>query len=163
MTEKNEQIAPMIAINAQFIKDISFEAPHVPEIFTQIKTNPDINVNVDVNATKINNNLFEVTLVLKAEAKAKVKVADKEEEKTAFLCEVSYGCLATINVAPEAVEPVILIEVPRLLFPFARNIIGDLTRESGFPPLMINPIDFAGLYQQRLAQIQREKQNATIN
>lgn len=163
MTEKNEQIAPMIAINAQYIKDISFEAPHVPEIFTQIKSNPEINVNVDVNATKINNNLFEVNLNLKAEAKAKITINEKEEEKTAFLCEVSYGCLATINVAPESIEPILLIEVPRLLFPFARNIIGDLTRESGFPPLMINPIDFAGLYQQRLAQIQREKQKATLN
>ena len=163
MTEKNEQVAPMIAIQAQFIKDISFEAPHVPLIFTQIKSNPDINVNVDVNATKLQENVFEVVLKLKAEAKVKINAENKEEEKTAFLCEVAYGCLATINVAPEAVEPVLLIEIPRLLFPFARNIIGDLTRESGFPPLMINPIDFAGLYQQRLAQIQKEKENATIN
>ena len=153
-TENNEQQVA-IAINAQFVKDISFEAPHVPQIFTELKSNPEINVNVDVQAGKIQDTVYQVNLRIKAE--------DKAEDKVAFLCEVEYGCIATVQVAPEHIEPILLIEIPRLLFPFARNIIADLTRESGFPPLMINPIDFVGLYHKRLEELKKEKESATVN
>ena len=153
-TENNEQQVS-IAINAQFVKDISFEAPHVPQIFTELKSNPEINVNVDVQAGKVQDTVYQVNLKIKAEAKA--------EDKVAFLCEVEYGCIATVQVAPEHIEPILLIEIPRLLFPFARNIIADLTRESGFPPLMINPIDFVGLYHKRLEELQKEKNASTVN
>ena len=154
-TENNEQQQVAIAINAQFVKDISFEAPHVPQIFTELKTNPEINVNVDVQAGKVQDTVYQVALKIKTEAKA--------EGKVAFLCEVEYGCIATVQVAPEHIEPILLIEIPRLLFPFARNIIADLTRESGFPPLMINPIDFVGLYHKRLEVLKKEKDAATVN
>ncbi len=154
-TENNEQQQVAIAINAQFVKDISFEAPHVPQIFTELKTNPEINVNVDVQAGKVQDTVYQVALKIKTEAKA--------EDKVAFLCEVEYGCIATVQVAPEHIEPILLIEIPRLLFPFARNIIADLTRESGFPPLMINPIDFVGLYHKRLEELKKEKDAATVN
>ncbi len=155
-TENNQQLAPVV-INAQYVRDISFEAPHVPHIFTELKSSPEISVNVDVQATKMQDGVFEVTLKIKTEAKA--------ENKTAFLCEVEYGCIAGVNVPAEHVEPILLIEIPRLLFPFARNIIADLTRDSGFPPLMINPIDFVGLYHQRLAEMQKQKEteNKTVN
>ena len=154
-TENNSQQQVAIAINAQFVKDISFEAPHVPQIFTEVKTNPEINVNVDVQAGKIQDTVYQVGLKIKAEAKV--------EDKVAFLCEVEYGCIATVQVPPEHVEPILLIEIPRLLFPFARNIIADLTRESGFPPLMINPIDFVGLYHKRLEELKKEKEATTVN
>ena len=154
-TENNQQQQVAIAINAQFVKDISFEAPHVPQIFTEVKTNPEINVNVDVQAGKIQDTIYQVGLKIKAEAKV--------EDKVAFLCEVEYGCIATVQVPPEHIEPILLIEIPRLLFPFARNIIADLTRESGFPPLMINPIDFVGLYNKRLEELKKEKDAATVN
>ena len=154
-TEKNEQQQVAIAINAQFVKDISFEAPHVPQIFTEVKSNPEINVNVDVQAGKIQDTIYQVNLKIKAEAKV--------EDKVAFLCEVEYGCIATVQVPQEHIEPILLIEIPRLLFPFARNIIADLTRESGFPPLMINPIDFVGLYHKRLQELQKEKESTTVN
>ena len=154
-TENNEQQQVAIAINAQFVKDISFEAPHVPQIFTELKSNPEINVNVDVQAGKVQDTVYQVGLKIKAEAKA--------ENKVAFLCEVEYGCIATVQVAPEHIEPILLIEIPRLLFPFARNIIADLTRESGFPPLMINPIDFVSLYHKRLEELKKEKVAATVN
>ena len=154
-TENNEQQQVAIAINAQFVKDISFEAPHVPQIFTEVKTNPEINVNVDVQAGRIQDTVYQVGLKIKAEAKV--------EDKVAFLCEVEYGCIATVQVPPEHVEPILLIEIPRLLFPFARNIIADLTRESGFPPLMINPIDFVGLYHKRLEELKKEKEEKTVN
>ena len=155
-TENNQQLAPVV-INAQYVRDISFEAPHVPQIFTELKSSPEIAVNVDVQAAKMQDNVFEVTLKIKTEAKV--------ETKTAFLCEVEYGCIAGVNVPAEHVEPILLIEIPRLLFPFARNIIADLTRESGFPPLRINPIDFVGLYHQRLAEMQKQKEaeNKTVN
>ena len=155
-TENNTQEVS-IAINAQFVKDISFEAPHVPQIFTELKSNPEINVSVDVQAARVQETTYQVALKIKAEAKV--------EDKVAFLCEVEYGCMATVNVPAEHVEPVLLIEIPRLLFPFVRNIIADLTRESGFPPLMINPIDFVGLYHQRLAELQKQKaeENKTLN
>ena len=155
-TENNQQLAPVV-INAQYVRDISFEAPHVPQIFTELKSSPEIAVNVDVQAAKMQDNVFEVTLKIKTEAKV--------ETKTAFLCEVEYGCIAGVNVPAEHVEPILLIEIPRLLFPFARNIIADLTRESGFLPLMINPIDFVGLYHQRLAEMQKQKEaeNKTVN
>ena len=155
-TENNQQLAPVV-INAQYVRDISFEAPHVPQIFTELKSSPEIAVNVDVQAAKMQDNVIEVTLKIKTEAKV--------ETKTAFLCEVEYGCIAGVNVPAEHVEPILLIEIPRLLFPFARNIIADLTRESGFPPLMINPIDFVGLYHQRLAEMQKQKEaeNKTVN
>ena len=155
-TENNQQLAPVV-FNAQYVRDISFEAPHVPQIFTELKSSPEIAVNVDVQAAKMQDNVFEVTLKIKTEAKV--------ETKTAFLCEVEYGCIAGVNVPAEHVEPILLIEIPRLLFPFARNIIADLTRESGFPPLMINPIDFVGLYHQRLAEMQKQKEaeNKTVN
>ena len=154
-TENKDQQQVAIAINAQFVKDISFEAPHVPQIFTEVKTNPEINVNVDVQAGKIQDSVYQVGLKIKAEAKV--------EDKVAFLCEVEYGCIATVQVPPEHVEPILLIEIPRLLFPFARNIIADLTRESGFPPLMINPIDFVGLYHKRLEELKKEKEAQTVN
>lgn len=153
-SENNRQLNS-ITLNAQYIKDVSFEAPNLPEILTQIQSAPEIEVSVDVNAKKLQDSLFEVALKIKAEAKA--------QDKIAFLCEVEYGCVATVNVPAEHIEPVLLIEIPRLLFPFARAIIADLTRESGFPPLMINPIDFVGLYHKRLEEIAKQKQNASVN
>ncbi len=152
-TEHNLQQAT-IMINAQFVKDISFEAPHVPHIFTQIKTNPEINVSVNVDASRVEESTFQVGLKIKAEAKV--------EEKIAFLCEIDYACIVQVKAPQEHIEPILLIEIPRLLFPFARNILADLTRESGFPPLMINPIDFVGLYQKR-KQEQQEQQNQQEN
>ena len=154
-TENNTQQPAAIAINAQFVKDISFEAPHVPQIFTELKSNPEINVSVDVQAARIQESMYQVSLKIKAEAQIK--------ETVAFLCEVEYGCIATVQVPAEHVEPILLIEIPRLLFPFVRNIIADLTRESGFPPLMINPIDFVGLYHQRLEEMKKQQEKQTVN
>ncbi len=154
-TENNTQQPAAIAINAQFVKDISFEAPHVPQIFTELKSNPEINVSVDVQAARVQDAMYQVSLKIKAEAQIK--------EKTAFLCEVEYGCIATVQVPAEHVEPILLIEIPRLLFPFVRNIIADLTRESGFPPLLINPIDFVGLYHQRLEEMKKQQEKQTVN
>ncbi|MEO5335441.1 MAG: protein-export chaperone SecB [Magnetospirillum sp. WYHS-4] len=139
---------PPLAVAGQYIKDLSFEVPGAPGIFGQMqKQQPDIAVNVDVNAHGLQEKLFEVVLNVRAECKV--------GETVAFIAELSYGGLFTLNVAREHLEPMLLIECPRLLFPFARNILADLTRDGGFPPLMLGMVDFVGMYQNQLRE--REK------
>lgn len=140
--DTSKRQAPPMIINAQYVKDLSFEAPNSPQIFTEMKQAPEIAINVDVLAQKMQGeNMYNVDVRMKAEGKA--------EDKTAFLVEITYGAVVTINVQQEAVEPMLLIEVPRHMFPFIREIIADVTTKGGFPPLMIAPIDFTILYQQR--------------
>ena len=140
----HNQEAPL-AINGQYIKDLSFEAPHTPEIFSELQTEmPEIKVDIDVGAEAKAENLFEVIIKCRAEARA--------DDKLAYLTEIEYAGLFTINVEPEALGPVLLIECPLILFPFMRRIMSDLTGDGGFAPLMLSPIDFAALYQQRMIQ-----------
>ncbi len=107
-------------------------------------------MNFDVSARGVGENTFEVVLNISAEAKLK--------GETAFLTELSYGGVFTLQDIPaEHVRPVLLIECPRLLFPFARNIVAEATRDGGFPPLLINPIDFAELYRRQFAQQQQQR------
>lgn len=136
---------PPITVNAQYIKDLSFEAPTAPGVFQimqQQQPNIDISVNVDVNAFE--NNVFEIVLSIGANA----KIGDD----TAFLMELEYGGVFTLNCEPEHIHPLLYIECPRLLFPFARSVLGNTTREAGFPPLMLGPVDFVGMYQREAAK-----------
>lgn len=152
MTE--QQNTPNVQVNAQYIKDFSFEAPKMPFILSQLTEAPHININIDVNASVVNKeqNLYTVDLIVKAEAKAK--------EDVAFICELTYGALVTLNLPEEHVKPVLLVEVPHLLFPFVRSLIANTTRESGLPPLSLNPIDFSALYRERImAEANKEKAN----
>ena len=138
-----------LAINGQYIKDLSFEAPHTPEIYNELQAEmPEIKVDIDVGAEAKAENLFEVMIKCRAEARI--------EDKLVYLTEIEYAGLFTINVAPEALGPVLLIECPLILFPFMRRIISDLTSDGGFAPLMLSPIDFAALYQQRMMQAEAE-------
>ncbi len=135
---------PLI-VNGQYIKDLSFEAPTTPGIFALIQQDPpDVNINVDVKAQGMQNNVFEVVLVIKAECKT--------GDSVAFILELSYGGVFTLNVPQENLEAVLLVECPGLLFPFARNIVADATRDGGFPPVMIGPVDFRAMYQNRQPQ-----------
>jgi preprotein translocase subunit SecB len=132
-----------IQVNAQYVKDLSFEVPGAPQVFTELAgAQPELAVRVDLNATPLGGNNFEVTLILAADA----KVGDK----VGFIVELTYGGIFTLNVPEEHVQPILLIEAPRLLFPFARSIIASVTSEGGLPPLMLQPIDFAALYRARL-------------
>ena len=152
MTE--QQNTPNVQVNAQYIKDFSFEAPKMPFILSQLTEAPHININIDVNASVVNKeqNLYTVDLIVKAEAKAK--------EEVAFICELTYGALVTLNLPEEHVKPVLLVEVSHLLFPFVRSLIANTTRESGLPPLSLNPIDFSALYRERImAEANKEKAN----
>jgi preprotein translocase subunit SecB len=129
-------------VNMQYVKDLSFENPRAPQVFTTNDRAPQVQVNVDVGARPLAENMYEITLVLNAEAKG--------AEQSVFVVELTYAGLFTVPALPqEQLRPLLLIECPRLLFPFARAIIADATRDGGFPPLMINPIDFAALYRRQ--------------
>jgi preprotein translocase subunit SecB len=147
MSEEADNTQPMpILVSAQYIKDLSFEVPGAPAIFVELSQGqPDLNVRVDLNVIPMGNNNYEVALQLAAEAKL--------QDKIAFIIELTYAGVFTINVPEEHVQPILLIEAPRLLFPFARAIIAEATSNGGLPPLMLQPIDFALLYRSRMEQM----------
>ncbi len=152
MTENEAQNVPSIQVNAQYIKDLSFEAPALPQILSEITTTPLISVNVDIQVNRTDNEkMFTVDLNFKAAAQT------ADTKKAVFICELTYGALVTLDVPAEHLEPVLLVEIPHLLFPAARAIIASTTREAGLPPLQINPIDFATLYRQKVEQNAQQK------
>lgn len=133
--------APLV-IHGQYVKDLSFENPKAPQSFMQPHETPEVSITVNVQTTTLENNAYDVALAINAVAKSNAE--------TVFVVELVYGGVFSLNNVPdEHVQPLLLIEAPRLLFPFARNIVADVTRDGGFPPLMIQPIDFLGLYQQQ--------------
>ncbi len=157
VNQEQTQILPPLAILSQFIKDLSFEAPELPRALLGLKEAPSLDINVDIKANHLQENHFEVILKIKVEAKS-------SEPKTLFVCELAYGALVQVAVPKEHLEAMLLIEVPRLLFPFARQIIADLSKESGLPPVILSPIDFLALYRARVAQqAEKEKENAPLN
>ena len=142
--------APQFTVRAiaQYIKDLSFEAPSAPGIFTALQAaSPDINVNINVNVERVQENSFEVVLEIRADCKVK--------EQTAFILELEYAGVFTLTAPDEHIQPILLIECPRLLFPFARNILADVSRDGGFPPLFLGMVDFAGMYQRKLQELQQ--------
>lgn len=149
---------PMLAINSQFIKDLSFEVPNGAQIFAAMqKAQPNISLNLDVQANPVDEaaNQFEVVLHIKADC----KIGDM----VGFIVELIYSGVFTVNMPKEHLHPVLLIECPRLLFPFARNILADVTRDGGFPPLMLGLVDFAALYQARLNEIAKQQAAGAAN
>jgi preprotein translocase subunit SecB len=141
---------PRIQAVGQYVKDLSFENPGAP---TALSQRPAIELNVDVFAKRMDTEHFEVELKLRVTAKA--------EDKPLFLLELVYGGLFQIlNVPDEVLQQVLLIEAPHLLFPFARRIVADVVRDGGMPPLMIEPIDFMGLFRAKAAQLQQARSGA---
>ena len=137
--------APQMKILGQYLKDLSFENPNAPQSLNTQANQPEISISVNVNARTISPTDFEVELHLDAKA--------SHNDKVVFAAELLYaGVLRLENVPQEALHPVVLIECPRMLFPFARQVLADATRNGGFPPLMLDPIDFAAMYQKRLSQ-----------
>lgn len=134
-------MAPLL-VNGQYIKDLSFENPNPLKSLTQQEKAPEISVNVDLQANPVQDKTFEIVLHIKADA-----TSDKERM---FLVELEYAGIFTVGNIPEQnVHPILMIECPRILFPMARAIIANITREAGFPSLSLNPIDFAELYRQQ--------------
>jgi preprotein translocase subunit SecB len=143
------QARPSLSALGQYIKDLSFENPNAPNSLVPRKNGPNIAINVNVTAKQIADTDFEVELLLEGKAGDGVDLM--------FRFELNYaGIFRVVNIPAENIQGVIMIECPRLLFPFARQIIADSVRNGGFPPLLIDPIDFTGLYQQKLSQMQGE-------
>jgi preprotein translocase subunit SecB len=134
--------AQPLIINAQYVKDLSFENPRAPQSLTQPSAAPDVAINVDIKARNLGPGVFEVVLTINVDARA--------QNEPMFLVELAYAAVVTIQNTTEAMLPkLILVETPRLIFPFARAIIAEATRDGGFPPLMINPIDFGELLRRQ--------------
>ena len=151
--QNEEQAQPGLGVLTQYIKDLSFENPHAPKSLMPRENAPEINININVNANPMSETDFEVELMLEAKA--------GEGAEQLFAVELTYGGVFRLtNMPQEMVAPAVLIECPRLLFPFARQIIADATRQGGFPPLMLDPVDFAALFQKRMAEEQVRQQVA---
>ncbi|MFK0166020.1 protein-export chaperone SecB [Rhizobium sp. NPDC090279] len=154
-TNGNGAASPSLSILAQYTKDLSFENPGAPRSLQARENAPDININVNVNANPLSDEDFDVVLTLSAEA--------KDGERVLFHTELVYGGVFRVTGFPqEHMLPLLFIECPRLLFPFARQIIADVTRNGGFPPLMIDPIDFAQMFTQRMAEEQARAQVSAV-
>jgi preprotein translocase subunit SecB len=135
---------PGIRILAQYIRDLSFESPHAPESLRGGVQPPQVDLGVELNARARPDGYFEVELKLNARA--------QREAESVFHIELLYAGLFQIGgVTGQDLETVLMVECPRFLFPFARRIIADLTSEGGFPPFLLEPLDFAGIYASRQA------------
>jgi preprotein translocase subunit SecB len=140
--------AVQVRVVGQYIKDLSFENPNVRKLIEGPGEKPALRVEVNVNATKLADKMFESAILFKAEATSNTGVI--------YDLELAYAGMFEIQNLPEqSLEPFLLINCPSLLFPFLRRLVADLTREGGFPPLLLDPIDFAALFMQRQQQGQQ--------
>ncbi len=138
---------PQIGVITQYVKDLSFENPHAPRSLAPTSAQPNINIQINVDAAPMSESDFEVLLRLEGKAESQGLVLYSFEL-------VFGGVFRILNVPPDSLQPFVMIECPRLLFPFAREIIATAVRNGGFQPLLLNPIDFADLYRQRLMAAQ---------
>lgn len=146
MSDQQDQAASSLPMHvlAQYVKDLSFENPNAPQSLLPGRPQPQVNIGVDVQVQPMGEDVYEVVLKLNCEA--------KHDEATAFLVEIAYAGLFQLPGLPqEHHRAVLLIEAPRMLFPFARAIVAAATQDGGYPPLMINPIDFMDLYRRQHA------------
>ena len=149
-----QQNAPQLNVLAQYIKDFSFENPNAPRSLAPAQNPPGIQIQINVGLGQVAATDYEVSLKLEGKA-------ESAEATLLFAFDLTYAGLFRIqNVPQEQIHPVVMIECPRLLFPFAREIIANSVRGGGFPPLLLDPVDFVSLYQQRLAQMQQQPETA---
>ena len=139
-----------LSVNLQYLKDLSFESPRAPQVFVSEGPQSQVGVNVRVDGRGVGENTYEITLHL--------EVAATAGDAQVFLLEMDYAGIFTVpQLVPEVLGPLLMIEAPRMLFPFARQIVSNTVAAGGFPPLLINPIDFADLYRRQLAaQVQAQ-------
>ena len=138
-----------IATLAQYIKDLSVENPSAPQVF-QWQTQPSLDVQFQLNVEKPGDDLHEVSL--------KIEVTARSENGVHFVVDLTYaGLFGLRNVPDDALGPIVLVELPRLLFPFARQIIAEAVTSTGFPPLLLDPIDFAAAYMQQVEAAQQQQ------
>jgi preprotein translocase subunit SecB len=146
-----EQAAqPQLNVLAQYVKDLSFESPNSPQSLQGPGENPQLKVGVNVNAAPKGEEAYEVTLNLEVHAKS--------DNGIIYNVEMVYGGLFRLRGVPQnLLQPVLFVDCPTLLFPFLRRALADVIRDGGFPPLMLDPIDFARLYAQNLAESKAPK------
>ena len=138
-----------ISVHAQYVRDLSFESPAAPDCFVKTLGQPDVQIEVNVASKRVNEALFEIELRLAATAKI--------EEMILFVTELAYaGLMSATNINDDKIQPLMMIEGPRLLFPFARAILSDATRDGGFLPLNLNPIDFIALYRNNVSDTEKK-------
>lgn len=144
-----EDKKPAILINSQYIKDLSMEIPHAPLIFKKLNENgPKISVEVNVESQPLEENVYNVLL--------NVAINGDAKEEKAFILELSYGAVVSLNIPKEHHEAVLMVEIPHMIYPFARQIVANTLTNAGLPALMLNPIDFLALYNAK-------KNKATAN
>ncbi|MEO5866644.1 MAG: protein-export chaperone SecB [Sphingomonas sp.] len=133
--------SPAVGVISQYVKDLSFENPNAPAVY-QNQTAPGIDVQFNIASNQVGEDVFEIVLRIEVKAEA--------ESLVAFMVDLSYaGLFGLRNIPAEHVQPFLLGEAPRLLFPFARRVLADAVRDGGFPPLLLEPIDFTALYLQQ--------------
>lgn len=133
---------PALFLRAQYIKDMSFENPRAPASIFSLQSPPQMDVSINLGAQRLDEKVFELAIHISTRAIS--------EKTTVFLCDVVYaGVIELQNVADNLLESTLFIQGAQLLYPFARRVIADVTRDGGFPPLQLDPMDFAALYQQR--------------
>jgi preprotein translocase subunit SecB len=142
-----QDLQPQLTVVSQYIKDFSFENPNAPKSLAGRQEQPQIGIQINVGANPLSENDIEVVIKLDGKAEAGATLLFRFELEFA-------GVFRIRNVPQESMNPVVLIECPRLLFPFAREIIATAVRNGGFPPLLLDPVDFVGLYRQKMAQQQ---------
>ena len=146
---------PQLNVIAQYTKDLSFENPNAPSSLAPQQQQPAINIQINVNANNLSETDFEVALSIEGKAESAGKLM--------FSFELVYaGVFRLLNVPKESLHPFVMIECPRLLFPFAREIIATAVRDGGFPPLMLDPVDFVGLYRQNMERQAAQLQASQI-
>jgi preprotein translocase subunit SecB len=148
-----EDTSPAIGLISQYVKDLSFENPNAPAVY-QWQDAPQIDVQFNIAADSVGDNLFEVSL--------KIDVTSKTDQGTSFVVDLKYaGLFGVRNVPEDQLQPFFLAEAPRILFPFARRVVADAVRDGGFPPLLLEPIDFHGLFAQQVQQVEGQGEIAT--
>jgi preprotein translocase subunit SecB len=148
-----QEQGPSLNSLVQYTKDFSFENPNAPNSLTPQQQPPQISINVNVGGRQLADTDFEVDLLLEGNAKI--------GESVLFAFELTYsGIFRVVGIPQDQLHPVVMIECPRLLFPFARQIVADAVRNGGFPPLYIDPIDFAALYRQKLSEFQTQQEGS---
>jgi preprotein translocase subunit SecB len=144
MAGGNGAAGHQLIVNAQYIKDLSFENPRAPHSLLQQKDPPEVQLGVDVKAQALGQDIYEVMLTVNANATT--------AGEAVFVAELTYAAVVTVRNTPQEMLPILLlVETPRLLFPFARSIVANATREGGFPPLLLHPVDFAELLRRQQA------------
>jgi preprotein translocase subunit SecB len=151
--EQQPQEGPRFHVTGQYVKDLSFENPRAPQSLAISEDKPKIEVNIDLAASKLREDLYEVAL--------KVGVKATTNDQTLFLTDLTYAGLFTLqNIPEDRLQQILFVDCPFVLFPYARRIVSDATRDGGFPPLMLEPIDFFAMYRKRM-EAQQEAKTAT--